>query len=56
MKFLDIRPVGSEGATSDNLVKMFKQVASDYEFCLSNLVAMSCDGAAAMFGRVNSVR
>ena len=55
VKFLDIRPVGPEGATSDNLVKMFKQVAADYDLSLSNHVAMSCDGAAAMFGRVNGV-
>ena len=55
VKFLDIRPVGPEGATSNNLVKMFKQVAADYDLSLSNHVAMSCDGAAAMFGRVNGV-
>ena len=52
---MNIRPVGPEVATSNNLVKMFKQVAADYDLSLSNNVAMSCDGAAAMFGRVNGV-
>ena len=55
VKFLDLRPVGVEGATSDNLVKIFKQVAADYDLSLCHHVAMSCDGAAAMLGRINSV-
>ena len=52
---MDIRPVGPEGATSSNLVKMYEQVAADYELSFSNHAAMSCYGAATMFDRVNGI-
>ena len=55
VKFLDICLIGHEGATSDNLVKMFKQVAADYALSLYNHEEVSCDGAAVMFGRFNNV-
>ena len=49
VKFFYIRPVGPKNATSDNLV------VADYDVSPSNHVAVSCDGAAAMFGRFNGV-
>ena len=52
-KFLDICLVGPEGTNSNNLMKLFKQVAADYGLSLSDHVTMSCDGAAAMRGCVN---
>ena len=48
-------PFGPESATSDNLVKLSKQVAANFDFSLSNRVAISFDDAAAMLGRVNGV-
>lgn len=51
MKFLDLRLVGIEGATFDNLVKNFKQLL---HFDLFSVILWQC-GAGAMLGRINSV-
>ena len=55
VRFLDIRPLDSAGVTADNIVKTFKQVASDYNLNLHNHIALSCDGARSMLGRHNGV-
>lgn len=54
VKFLDIRRLDLLGATGENLYNTFLKVTRDYDLNLKYHVALSCDGAAAMFGIHNS--
>ncbi|KAA6379506.1 MAG: putative Zinc finger protein 862, partial [Streblomastix strix] len=48
--FLDIRQLGSQGQTAENLEKVFKQICEDYGLKLDNLVGICTDGVASMDG------
>ena len=53
--FLDIRQIGTGGATAANLFRLWNEVASDYTLDVNKHVALACDGAAAMIGCRNSL-
>jgi hypothetical protein len=49
--FLDIRPLGKQGGTGENIFTLFTTMLKEYKLQLDNLVGVSCDGASAMLGR-----